>query len=178
VNFIDVYSRKGRNPAPTPFTPGNEGAGEIVAIGEGVSGFKTGDRVAYVGTLGAYGRERDIEAKFVVKLPKAISYEAAAAMMLKGLMAQYLLRQTYKVKAGDTLLVDAAAGGTGLARPLAEPPVQKSRLAILLMTLTPTAKRPLANPKQRRRLQLTRLRRLVAAQNVQKPWHSHTLKGF
>jgi len=114
VNFIDVYFRKGQNPAPTPFTPGNEGAGEIVAVGEGVSAFKPGDRVAYVGTLGAYAQERNIEAKFVVRLPKAISYETAAAMMLKGLTAQYLLRQTYKVKAGDTVLVHAAAGGTGL----------------------------------------------------------------
>ncbi len=114
VNFIDVYFRKGQNPAPVPFTPGNEGAGEVVAIGDGVSGFKPGDRVAYVGTLGAYAQERNIEAKFVVRLPKAISYETAAAMMLKGLTAQYLLRQTYKVKAGDTVLVHAAAGGTGL----------------------------------------------------------------
>ncbi|MGA2794454.1 MAG: quinone oxidoreductase [Roseiarcus sp.] len=114
VNFIDVYFRKGQNPAPTPFTPGNEGAGEIVAVGEGVSAFKPGDRVAYVGTLGAYAQERNIEAKFVVRLPKAISYETAAAMMLKGLTAQYLLRQTYKVKAGDTVLVHAAAGGVGL----------------------------------------------------------------
>jgi NADPH2:quinone reductase len=114
VNFIDVYFRKGANPAPTPFTPGNEGAGEIVSVGEGVSAFKPGDRVAYVGTLGAYAQERNIEAKFVVRLPKAISYETAAAMMLKGLTAQYLLRQTYKVKAGDTVLVHAAAGGVGL----------------------------------------------------------------
>jgi NADPH:quinone reductase len=114
VNFIDVYFRKGQNPAPTPFTPGNEGAGEIVAIGEGVGGFKPGDRVAYVGTLGAYAQERNIEAKFVVRLPKAIACETAAGMMLKGLTAQYLLRQTYKVRAGDTVLVHAAAGGVGL----------------------------------------------------------------
>src|ERR1700691_429839 len=114
VNFIDVYFRKGQNPTPTPFTPGNEGAGEIVSVGEGVSGFKPGDRVAYVGTLGAYAEERNIEAKFVVQLPKAISYETAAAMMLKGLTAQYLLRQTYEVHAGDIALVHAAAGGVGL----------------------------------------------------------------
>lgn len=114
VNFIDVYFRKGQNPTALPFTPGNEGAGEIVSVGEGVGGFKPGDRVAYVGTLGAYAEERNIEAKFVVRLPKAISYDTAAAMMLKGLTAQYLLRQTYKVRAGDTVLVHAAAGGTGL----------------------------------------------------------------
>jgi NADPH2:quinone reductase len=114
VNFIDVYFRKGQNPAPTPFTPGNEGAGEIVAVGEGVDGFRPGDRIAYVGSLGAYAEERNIEAKFVVHLPKAISYETAAAMMLKGLTAQYLLHQTYPVQAGDTILVHAAAGGMGL----------------------------------------------------------------
>jgi NADPH2:quinone reductase len=114
VNFIDVYFRKGQNPTALPFTPGNEGAGEIVAVGPGVAGLKPGDRVAYVGTLGAYSQERNIEAKFVVKLPKAIAYDIAAAMMLKGLTAQYLLRQTYKVKAGDTVLVHAAAGGVGL----------------------------------------------------------------
>ena len=114
VNFIDIYFRKGANPAPIPFTPGNEGAGEIVAVGDGVRALKPGDRVAYVGTLGAYAQERNIEAKFVVRLPKAISYETAAAMMLKGMTAQYLLRQTYKVKAGDTILVHAAAGGVGL----------------------------------------------------------------
>jgi NADPH:quinone reductase len=114
VNFIDVYFRKGQNPTPRPFTPGNEGAGEIVAVGEGVRTFKPGDRVAYVGTLGAYGQERNIEARFVVKLPRAVSYDTAAAMMLKGLTAQYLLRQTYRVQAGDTVLVHAAAGGVGV----------------------------------------------------------------
>jgi NADPH2:quinone reductase len=114
VNFVDVYYRKGAYPTPTPFTPGNEGAGEIVTVGKGVSDFKPGDRVAYAATLGAYAQERNIEAKLLVKLPKAISYETAAAMMLKGLTAQYLLRQTYKVRAGDTILVHAAAGGVGL----------------------------------------------------------------
>jgi len=114
VNFIDVYFRKGQNPTALPFTPGNEGAGEVVAIGESVSDFKPGDRVAYVGTLGSYAEERNIEAKFVVHLPRAISYETAAAMMLKGLTAQYLLRQTYAVQTGDNVLVHAAAGGMGL----------------------------------------------------------------
>jgi NADPH2:quinone reductase len=115
VNFIDVYYRKGIYPSPpSPFTPGNEGAGEIVAVGKGVKDLKPGDRVAYVATLGAYAQERNVEAKSLVKLPRAISYETAAAMMLKGLTAQYLLRQTYRVKAGDTVLVHAAAGGVGL----------------------------------------------------------------
>jgi len=114
VNYLDVYYRSGVYPSPAkPFTPGNEGAGEIVALGKGVKGFKVGDRVAYVGSLGAYAEERNIDAKSLVKLPKSISYETAAAMMLKGLTAQYLLRQTYKVKKGDVILVHAAAGGVG-----------------------------------------------------------------
>lgn len=113
LNFIDIYIRSGLYPAPLPFTPGNEGAGEIVALGKGVSDFKIGDRVAYVSTLGAYSEERNIEAKLLIKLPKSISYETAAAMMLKGLTAQYLLRRTYRVKPGDIMLVHAAAGGVG-----------------------------------------------------------------
>jgi NADPH2:quinone reductase len=115
VNFLDIYYRTGLYPVPVkPFTPGNEGAGEIVAVGKGVAEFEPGDRVAYAGTIGSYAEERNVPAKSLVKLPKAISYETAAAMMLKGLTAQYLLRQTYKVQAGDTILVHAAAGGVGL----------------------------------------------------------------
>ena len=113
VNFVDVYHRTGFYPMPLPFTPGSEGAGEIVAVGPGVKDFKPGDRVAYAGSVGAYAEERNIEARFLVKLPRAISYETAAAMMLKGLTAQYLLRQTYRVKEGDWILVHAAAGGVG-----------------------------------------------------------------
>jgi NADPH2:quinone reductase len=114
VNYLDIYYRSGFYPSPPfPFTPGNEGAGEIVAVGKGVKDFKPGDRVAYVTTLGSYAEERNVEAKHLVKLPKAISFETAAGMMLKGMTAQYLLRQTYKVKAGDTMLVHAAAGGVG-----------------------------------------------------------------
>jgi NADPH2:quinone reductase len=114
VNFIDTYYRSGLYPVPSlPFTPGNEAAGEITALGKGVKDFKVGDRVAYVATLGAYAEERPIAADRLVKLPKAIGYETAAALMLKGLTAQYLLRRTYKVKAGDTILVHAAAGGVG-----------------------------------------------------------------
>jgi NADPH2:quinone reductase len=115
VNFIDTYFRSGAYPVPTlPFTPGNEGAGEVVDIGKGVKNFKLGDRVAYAATLGAYAGERLIDADRLVKLPKGISFETAAAMMLKGLTAQYLLRRTFRVKAGDTILVHAAAGGVGL----------------------------------------------------------------
>lgn len=115
VNFLDVYFRTGAYPAPQmPFTPGNEGAGEVVALGDGVTRFRPGDRVAYAGSIGAYAETRNIEAKFLVPLPEAISYETAAAMMLKGLTAEYLLFRTYPVKPGDVILVHAAAGGVGL----------------------------------------------------------------
>jgi NADPH2:quinone reductase len=114
VNFIDIYIRSGMYPNQTPFTLGNEGAGEVVAIGDGVKGFKPGDRVAYAGGLGGYAEERNVAAAVLVKLPDSISYETAAAMMLKGLTTQYLLRRTYKVKPGDTILFHAAAGGVGL----------------------------------------------------------------
>ena len=114
VNFLDVYYRTGLYPAAKPLTPGNEGAGEIVGLGKGVKGFKLGDRVVYAATLGSYSQERNVDTKFLVKLPSAISYDTGAAMMLKGLTAQYLLRQTYRVKKGDIILVHAAAGGVGL----------------------------------------------------------------
>ena len=114
INYIDVYQRTGfYPPASLPFTPGGEGAGEVVEVGPSVEGFKPGDRVAYAGPAGAYGEERNIEARSLFKLPRAISYETGAAMMLKGLTAQYLLRQIYHVKEGDTVLVHAAAGGVG-----------------------------------------------------------------
>src|SRR6202035_2432194 len=94
-----------------PFTPGYEGAGEIAALGKDVKNFKLGDRVAFATNLGAYAGERLIEADRLITLPKSISFETAAAMMLKGLTTQYLLRRTFRVKAGDTILVHAAAGG-------------------------------------------------------------------
>lgn len=114
LNFIDVYHRTGLYPQPMPFTPGSEGAGDVVAVGSAVTEFKPGDRVAYGTAIGAYAEERNIPAANLVHLPAAISYETAAAMMLKGLTAQYLLRQTYVVKPGDTILFHAAAGGVGL----------------------------------------------------------------
>jgi NADPH2:quinone reductase len=115
VNFIDTYFRSGMYAANAlPFVLGNEGAGEVVAVGEGVTGFKPGDRVAYVTTLGSYADERIIPAKPLVKVPDGISDETAAAMMLKGMTVQYLLHRTYKVKPGDTILFHAAAGGVGL----------------------------------------------------------------
>lgn len=115
VNFIDVYFRNGYYKAPTmPFIAGSEGAGEIVAVGEGVSDLKVGDRVGYAMGLGGYAEERILAADRAVKLPDAISDEQAGAMMLKGMTACYLLRRTYKVEKGNTILVHAAAGGVGL----------------------------------------------------------------
>ena len=113
VNFLDTYHRTGFYPMPLPLTPGGEGAGEVVEVGAGVKDFKPGDRVAYAGPPGGYAEERNIAAQFLVKLPRAIGYDTAAAVILKGLTAQYLLRQTYKVKEGDWILVHAAAGGVG-----------------------------------------------------------------
>jgi NADPH:quinone reductase len=115
INYIDVYFRMGMYPAPSlPFVAGNEGAGEVIAVGEGVKDFKVGDRVAYVHAMGGYAAERLLPAERAVKLPAAISYEQAAGMMLKGMTAQYLVRRVHKVAKGDTILVHAAAGGVGL----------------------------------------------------------------
>ncbi|GLS43824.1 quinone oxidoreductase family protein [Methylobacterium brachythecii] len=115
VNFIDVYFRKGAYKAASmPFTLGKEGAGEVAALGEGVTGFKVGERVAYAGAVGTYAEEVIVEASGTVRVPDGVSDETAAAMMLKGLTAQYLLRRTYRVQKGDTILFHAAAGGVGL----------------------------------------------------------------
>ena len=116
VNYIDTYFRMGMYPSPVglPFTSGNEGAGEVIAVGPGVTDFRVGDRVGYVTALGGYAQERVMPADRAVKLPDGITYEQAAAMMLKGMTAQYLLRRTYIVKKGDTILVHAAAGGVGV----------------------------------------------------------------
>jgi NADPH:quinone reductase len=116
VNYIDTYFRMGMYPSPVglPFVSGNEGAGEVIAVGPGVTDLKVGDRVAYVVALGAYAEERLMNADRAVKVPDGITYEQAAAMMLKGMTAEYLLRRTYKVQKGDNILVHAAAGGVGL----------------------------------------------------------------
>lgn len=116
VNFIDTYFREGAYPSPVglPFVAGNEGAGEVIAVGPGVTEFKVGDRVAYVVALGAYAAERLLPADRVVKLPDNISYEQAAGMMLKGMTVQYLLNRTFKVGKGTIALIHAAAGGVGL----------------------------------------------------------------
>lgn len=114
LNFIDTYFRSGLYPAPLPLVLGNESAGDVLAVGPGVTEFKPGDRVAIVSAHGAYAEERIVPAATAVALPESISYEAAASMMLKGLTAEYLLHRTYKVKPGDIILVHAAAGATGL----------------------------------------------------------------
>ena len=116
VNFIDTYFRMGMYPSPVglPFVAGNEGAGEVTAVGPGVTDVKVGDRVAYVVPLGGYSAERLLPAERAVKLPDNISYEQAAAMMLKGMTVQYLLNRTFKVGKGTICLIHAAAGGVGL----------------------------------------------------------------
>ncbi|TJW82445.1 MAG: quinone oxidoreductase [Mesorhizobium sp.] len=116
LNFIDVYHRSGLYPPPGgfPLIPGGEAAGVVLAVGAEVDWLKPGDRIAYAVNVGAYSEERVIAADRVVKVPDGISDEQAAAMMLKGMTAGYLLRRTYKVKAGDTILYHAAAGGVGL----------------------------------------------------------------
>ena len=116
VNFIDAYFRMGLYPAPggLPFIAGNEAAGEVVDVGPGVSDFKPGDRVAYVQGPGCYTEERNVPADRAVKLPSDISYEQGAAMMLKGMTAEYLVRRTFKVQKGMNVLMHAAAGGVGL----------------------------------------------------------------
>lgn len=115
VNFIDIYHRTGLYPVPLPSGIGLEGAGVVEAVGEGVTDICVGDRVAYAGgPIGAYAEVRNIPADRLVKLPDGIDFKTGAAMMLQGLTAQYLLRRTYRVQAGDTILIQAAAGGVGL----------------------------------------------------------------
>ncbi|MGA9013676.1 MAG: quinone oxidoreductase [Acetobacteraceae bacterium] len=115
LNYIDVYFRCGLYKAPTmPLIIGQEGAGTVLAVGPGVTTVKPGDRIAYAGALGGYATERVIAADRLVKLPDAIDFKTAAAMMLQGMTAQYLVRRTHPVKAGETIVVHAAAGGVGL----------------------------------------------------------------
>jgi NADPH:quinone reductase len=116
VNYIDTYFRMGMYPSPVglPFVAGNEGAGEVIAIGPGVTEFKVGDRVGYVVALGCYATERLVPADRAVKLPDSIGYEQAAGMMLKGMTVEYLVRRTFKIEKGMNVLMHAAAGGVGL----------------------------------------------------------------
>ncbi|MDQ3559931.1 MAG: quinone oxidoreductase [Pseudomonadota bacterium] len=114
LNFIDVYHRTGLYKQATPFIPGSEGAGTVVAVALDVTLVKPGDRVCYSGPLGAYAQERTIPADRLLKIPDGIDFRTAAAMTLKGLTAQYLLRQTFRVGPEHTVLFHAAAGGVGL----------------------------------------------------------------
>lgn len=115
LNFIDTYYRTGLYKAPTmPFVAGNEGSGEVISVGPGVTNFHPGDRVAYYVNLGAYATERNVPADKLVKLPDHISHEQAAVLMLKGLTVFYLLHKTFKVEPGHRVLIHAAAGGIGL----------------------------------------------------------------
>lgn len=118
VNFIDTYHRTGLYPVSLPSGLGQEGAGVVEAVGPGVTEFRPGDRVAYCGgslsPVGAYSEVRNFPAERAVRLPDDISFETAAAVMLKGLTAQFLVRRTHRVQPGDTVLIHAAAGGVGL----------------------------------------------------------------
>src|SRR5436190_20816907 len=113
VNFVDVYQRSGLYPMQLPGVAGNEGAGVVDAVGPGVKDLKKGDRICYTGLPGSYCEMRVVPAERVVKIPKGISDEQAASMLLKGMTVHYLIHSTYKVKKGDTVLWHAAAGGVG-----------------------------------------------------------------
>ena len=114
VNFIDIYQRRGLYPVPLPFTPGQEAAGTVAAVGPGVADVKPGDRVAYTGVLGAYAEYAVVPAERLVVLPEGMDARQGAAAMLQGMTAHYLACTTYPLKPGDACLVHAAAGGVGL----------------------------------------------------------------
>ncbi len=114
VNFIDVYFREGRYPSPLPFVDGQEGAGTVTEVGSDVKTFKPGDHVAYSNVLGSYAEYAAVPAEKLVKVPSGISDEQAAAAMLQGMTAHYLVHSTYALKKGETALIHAAAGGVGL----------------------------------------------------------------
>lgn len=115
VNYVDVYHRTGAYPLPLPSGLGAEGAGVVTAVGDGVSHVRLGDRVAYAaGPVGGYAEQRTLPASVLLKLPDAVGFEAAAAMMLRGLTVQYLFRRTFPLRGGETILFHAAAGGVGL----------------------------------------------------------------
>jgi NADPH:quinone reductase len=114
VNFIDVYFREGRYPSPLPFVDGQEAAGTVVEVGSDVTTVKPGDRVAYTGVIGAYAEFAAVPADRLVRVPDKITDQQAAAAMLQGMTAHYLLNTTYPLKKGETALIHAAAGGVGL----------------------------------------------------------------
>ena len=114
VNFIDIYLREGRYPAPLPFVNGQEAAGVVSAIGSDVKNVQPGDRVAYTGVLGAYAEYAAVQSDRLVQIPAELDFNQAAAVLLQGMTAHYLSHSTYRLKQGDTALVQAAAGGVGL----------------------------------------------------------------
>ena len=114
LNFVDCYERSGLYKVALPFVPGNEGAGVVTAVGDGVADIAVGDRVGYIGPVGAYADERVLPAGRAIPLPDSIDFETAAAAMLKGMTAYYLLFETWKLKPGESILWHAAAGGVGL----------------------------------------------------------------
>lgn len=114
VNFIDVYFREGRYPTPVPFVNGQEGAGVVTEVGSDVTEVQPGDRVAYTGVIGSYAEYAAVPASRLVKIPDELSFEQAAAAMLQGMTAHYLLHSTYKLQPRETALIHAAAGGVGL----------------------------------------------------------------
>jgi NADPH2:quinone reductase len=114
INFIDTYLREGRYPVPLPFVPGQEAAGTVAELGEGVAGFAVGDRVAWNGTRGTYAEFVCAPAAGLLHVPEALSLEQAAAVLLQGLTAHYLSHDTHRIQPGETVLVHAGAGGVGL----------------------------------------------------------------
>ena len=114
LNFVDCYERSGLYKVELPFVPGNEGAGVVTAVGAGVTDIKVGDRVGYIGPVGSYAEERLLPAARAIPLPDDIDFETAAGSMLKGMTAYYLLFETWKLKPGERILWQAAAGGVGL----------------------------------------------------------------
>lgn len=113
LNFLDTYFRSGLYPTPLPFVPGAEAAGIVEAVGSGAGAVRVGDRVAYAGSIGAYAQARVIEADSLVRLPDDIDDVTAAAVLLQGMTARFLIREVYPVQAGETILLHAAAGGVG-----------------------------------------------------------------
>ena len=114
INFVDVYFREGRYPAPLPFVDGQEAAGIVSEVGSEVKSWKPGDRVAYSSILGSYAEYAAVPADRLVRIPETITFEQAAAAMLQGMTAHYLVNSTYPLKKGETALIHAAAGGVGL----------------------------------------------------------------
>ncbi|MGW1676251.1 quinone oxidoreductase family protein [Saccharopolyspora sp. NPDC002376] len=114
VNFIDTYQRSGAYSMPLPFTPGSEGSGVVIAVGDGVTGFEVGDRVAWAMTPGSYAEKALVPAEKAVRVPEGVDDRTAAAALLQGLTAHYLVTSTHQVRTGETALVHAAAGGMGL----------------------------------------------------------------